>query len=276
MTAVLFAVASAIFFGGMTVAIRVGLRGGGGNAATAALATLLWATAVALVAALPRHDLHRFWQFVLAGLIAPGCSQVLFTLSVRDAGPSRTSVAVGAAPLLATGLAFSALGEPVRAPLVAGALVIVAGGAVLASEPDRPEHVRLLALLYAVFATVFFAVRDNLIRALHAHASPLTAATATCVGGMLISALWARRPPATAELRRFAPAGVLFGLSYVCLFEAYFHGRVSVVSPLVATESLWGVGLALIVFRHAEGVGRRVVVGALLVVAGGALIGTFR
>ena len=30
---------------------------------------------------------------------------------------------------------------------------------------------------------------------------------------------------------------------YVCLFEAYFRGRVTVVSPLVATESLWGVAL---------------------------------
>ena len=70
-----------------------------------------------------------------------------------------------------------------------------------------------------------------------------------------------------------APAGVLFGLSYVCLFEAYFHGRVSVVSPLVATESLWGVGLSALLIRQTEGVGRRLALGALLVVAGGVLIG---
>ena len=69
------------------------------------------------------------------------------------------------------------------------------------------------------------------------------------------------------------PAGLLFGLSYVCLFEAYFRGRVSVVSPLVATESLWGVGLSALLIRQTEGVGRRLVVGALLVVAGGVLIG---
>ena len=50
--------------------------------------------------------------------------------------------------------------------------------------------------------------------------------------------------------------GVLFGFSYLCLFEAYFRGRVSVVSPLVATESLWGVGLAALVFRGSERIGR--------------------
>jgi uncharacterized membrane protein len=82
--------------------------------------------------------------------------------------------------------------------------------------------------------------------------------------------------PTKTELRRLAPAGVLFGLSYVCLFEAYWRGRVTVVSPLVATESLWGVFLSIVFIRHIELVGRRLVLGALLVVAGGVLIGVFR
>ena len=93
----------------------------------------------------------------------------------------------------------------------------------------------------------------------------------------------ARRPsPASrrrlpgAGVTAFVPAGILFGLSYLCLFEAYYRGRVSVVSPLVATESLWGVALAALLFRGTEGVGRRLVAGALLVVAGGALIGASR
>src|SRR5262249_7080013 len=103
-TVVLLALAAAVTFGAMTVAIRVGLRRG--NVGCGALAMLLWATALALVAALPRHDFHRGWQFFLAGLLAPGCSQVLFTLSVKEAGPSRTSVVVGAAPLIAVAIAL--------------------------------------------------------------------------------------------------------------------------------------------------------------------------
>ena len=73
----------------------------------------------------------------------------------------------------------------------------------------------------------------------------------------------------------FVPAGVLFGLSYVCLFEAYDRGRLSVVSPLVATESLWGVALAAVFLRH-ERVSARLAAGAAFVVAGGVLIGLFR
>src|SRR5439155_21164395 len=120
-----------------------------------------------------------------------------------------------------------------------------------------------------------FATRDNLARALHTHASPGTAAAATLVAGTVAAAVWTRRAPTGRELRKLAPAGLLFGLSYVCLFEAYFRGRVSVVSPLVATESLWGVGLSALLFRRTEGVGRPLYLGALLVVAGGALIGAF-
>jgi drug/metabolite transporter (DMT)-like permease len=273
MTVVLLALASGATFGSMAVTIRLGLRGG--SAATGALAMLLWATAVAVIAALPRHELHHCWEFLLAGLLAPGCSQVLFTLSVREAGPSRTSVTVGAAPLLAVAIAFAFLGEPVRTLLVLGALSIVCGGIVLASERDRPDHVRAVALLFAVGATIFFAVRDDLVRALHAHANPEAAAAATFVGGTLATFLWARRLPDRGELRRLAPTGLLFGLSYVSLFEAYFRGRVSVVSPLVATESLWGVGLSALLLRH-ERIGPRLVLGALLVVAGGVLIGLGR
>jgi uncharacterized membrane protein len=74
----------------------------------------------------------------------------------------------------------------------------------------------------------------------------------------------------------FVPAGILFGLSYLCLFEAYYRGRVSVVSPLVATESLWGVGLSALLLRRSELVGPRLFAGAALVVAGGILISVFR
>jgi drug/metabolite transporter (DMT)-like permease len=49
-----------------------------------------------------------------------------------------------------------------------------------------------------------------------------------------------------------------------------------VVSPLVATESLWGVLLAALLVRHTEGMGRRLVLGAVLVVVGGAVIGAAR
>ena len=261
MTAVLLALASAALFGGMTVALRLGLRGLD-DASGAALATVILALGVALVAAALDLDLHGAWPFLLAGLLAPGASQILFTLAVGEVGASRTSVMVGGAPLVAVAIALVFLDEPLSLPLLLGAVAIVSGGALLAAERDRPGDLRRIGLVYAAAAAVLFATRDNLARALHTDASPGTAAAATLVAGTVAAALWTRRAPTSRELRRLAPAGLLFGLSYVCLFEAYFRGQVTVVSPLIATESLWGVGLSALLIRQTEGMGRRIAIGA--------------
>ena len=65
-------------------------------------------------------------------------------------------------------------------------------------------------------------------------------------------------------------------LSYVALFEAFYRGAVSVVAPIVATESLFGVVFAALLLGRSERIGPRIVLGAALVVVGGALIAVFR
>jgi drug/metabolite transporter (DMT)-like permease len=281
MDAVVLALASAALFGAMTVAIRFALRRAG-DAESGALWTILpaFATTLPFVAA-GAVDLAGVWPFVLAGVLGPGCSQLLFTLAVRDAGPSRTSVTVGTAPLFSVAIALVFLDEPAKAGVIVGAILIVVGGILLVREPERPEHVKWIGLGFAFLATIVFAVRDNLVRhlSLDTDVEPALAAAATLAAGGLTVATWLlltrRRIPSTG-VRAFVPAGVLFGLSYICLFEAYYRGRVSVVSPLVATESLWGVGLSALFLRRHELVGPRLFAGALLVVAGGILIGVFR
>jgi drug/metabolite transporter (DMT)-like permease len=273
-TAIVFALLAAVTFGGMSVAVRRGL--GEGGSATSALATLIPAFAIAAVASTIRHDYGGAWKFFLAGLIAPGLSQVTFTRAIKEAGAARVSVVAGTAPFAAVIVALVFLHEPFRVPVIIGGVVIVLGGLLLAAEKGRPGHVRTIGLLLGVFATTLFAVRDNLVRAIHAGASPETASVAILLAGVLVSGLWARKLPTRVEMRRMAPAGVLFGLSYLALFEAYFHGRVEIVSPLTATESLWAVWFTSIFLGKSEHVGRRVLIGALFVVAGGVLIGIYR
>jgi drug/metabolite transporter (DMT)-like permease len=280
--AVLLALCSAALFGAMTVALRFALSRGG-DADTGALLTILVALVVTLPFALAQGlEADGLWPFALAGLLGPGVSQLLFTFAVRDAGPSRTSVVVGTAPLFSVAIAFAFLDEPVHLAIVAGALLIVVGGVLLVGERTRPEHVKRVGLVLAGVATVVFATRDNLVRwlAVETDAAPAGAAAATTLaaGGAVVALylLAARRPVDVRHLREFALSGLAFGLSYVALFEAYYRGRVSVVSPLVATESLWGVALSALLLRRHELIGLRLAGGAALVVAGGALIGVFR
>ena len=125
-------------------------------------------------------------------MLGPGGSQLLFTLAVRDAGPSRTSVTVGTAPLFSVAIALVLLDEPAKAGVIVGAILIVVGGIVLVREPGRPEHVKWIGLGFALAATIIFAVRDNLVRhlSLDTDVEPALAAAATLVAGGLTVAVW--------------------------------------------------------------------------------------
>jgi len=282
-TPVVLAACSAFLFGAMTVLVRIALRTGVAPE-VGSLFTILPATAVTLVVtiALGDWDFAGAWPFVLAGLLAPGIAQILFTFGVRDAGASRTSVSVGTAPLFAVATALVFLDEPLVAGLVVGAALIVTGGVLLASDRARPEHFKRIGLVYAFIGTAAFATRDTLVRWLVRDATdvpPVLAASVAMLTGSAVALGFValRRSAVTRPAARaFVPAGLCYGLSYVFLFEAFSRGRVSVVSPMVATESLWGVTLSWLALRGSEHVGRRLVLGAALVVAGGVLIGIYR
>jgi uncharacterized membrane protein len=66
------------------------------------------------------------------------------------------------------------------------------------------------------------------------------------------------------------------GMVYVTLVAALDRGRVTVVAPLNGTNALWTVLFAALVLGRAEAVGRRLVLAAALIVAGGALVGATR
>jgi drug/metabolite transporter (DMT)-like permease len=282
MDVVALALLSAALFGGMTVALRPALARGD-DPFVGALFTIAPALCVALVAAavVGDWDVAAAWPFAVAGILAPGVSQILFTVAIRDAGPSRTSATVGMAPLFAVTFAVVLLGEPLVAGIALGSFLIVGGGVVLASEKGRPDHVKTVGLVLALAAALVFALRDTLVRwvAVDSDVSPELAISATLLAGtltILLAVLVGRRRASMQALPSFLPAGLLFGLSYVSLYEAFFRGRLSVVAPLVATESLWGVGLSAVFLRQIEGVGRRLVLGALVIVVGGILIGLSR
>ena len=285
MTAVALACASAVLFGAMSVAVRFAVRRSDdaelGSLAMSSVAFVL----TAAIGATRRLDLRDVWPFLITGTIAPGLSQVFFVRAVREAGAARTSVLMGTAPLVAVAIALVFLREPVRVPLLIGAALVVAGGIALARERVRPEDFRRLGVLFALTATVLFSIRDNVLRsfAKDTHVHALVAAPASLLAGLATIAVylvvsrhgaWPRGYG--RQLRLFLPAGIFFGLSYAALFEAYYRSRVSVVAPLVATESLWGVVFSVMLLRRSELVGRWLVAGAALIVAGGALIGVSR
>jgi drug/metabolite transporter (DMT)-like permease len=285
MDAVTLALVSAALFGAMPVAVRFALVPPLVAASVGALFMQIGTFAVLCVAAAIQGGvtLHGLAPFLLAGAIAPGLSNLFITVGIREAGSSRASVAFGMAPLFAVTIAVLVFDERPDAAVLVGGLLIVCGGVALALEPDRPRHVRRIGITSALVGAALFALRDNLVRhlSLDTEVPSMTAGAAMLAASLVVtsSLVAARRHriawPARVVGRWLLP-GTFVGLSYVALFEAFYRGTVSVVAPIVATESLFGVVFSALLLQRSERVGARVVAGAALVVVGGALIAAFR
>src|SRR6266542_5030310 len=275
-----------MFFGAMTVAVRAGLQRVPDSAAGAfvtATVGFVVAVLVDLVVSAGPDDLtsSELWPFLIAGLMAPGAAGLLFILAVELAGATRTAVLITAAPLLAAVPAFLLLGEPFHWALAGGAVLIVVGGIVLGGERLEQVGFRKIGLVVALAAAALIAVRDNFARwaARHHHVAGLAAGTAALAGAATLLFLYLlamRGPRAFGTIRRalvpFALGGVLLGAAYAALLEALTRGRVTVVTPLYATESLWTVVFAMVFISRSERIGPRLLLATALMVGGAALI----
>jgi drug/metabolite transporter (DMT)-like permease len=184
------------------------------------------------------------------------------------------------APLFSAVIAIACFHEPLRWPLVAGTLLVVAGGVVLACEGERPADFRIHGAVLAVAVAVAFGLRDNLARLAGggADASAPAQAAAVMLGAavVLLANLLrqdAVRPRLRAAVIPFGMAGIVTAVAQVSLLAALARGDVTVVAPLVGTGVLWTVVFAALFLRSSELVERRLLVVALLVVAGSALVG---
>jgi drug/metabolite transporter (DMT)-like permease len=284
---VLLAAGAALSFGALAVTIRLALKPPL-DAEAASLVTTFLAGACCVVLAVLKGDFSGLdwgdtWPFFVTGLFAPGISQIFFTRAVGVIGPSRTAVFVGVSPVLSAAIAVTVLSEPLHVALVLGTLLVVAGGTLLVRERLATGAFLSAGIVLALGAALLFAIRDNLVRwAARGSAVPgFVAASASLASACLVIALVVLlQPDAALRVRRafrpFVLSGLVYGVSYACLYSAFDRGRVTVVAPLVATESLWAVLISIVVLRHSERIGPRLLLAAALVVGGGALISSFR
>ena len=284
---VLLAAGAALSFGALAVTIRLALKPPL-DAEAASFVTTFLAGACCVALAAVKADFSALdwgdtWPFFVTGLFAPGISQIFFTRAVGVIGPSRTAVFVGVSPVLSAAIAVTVLSEPLHVALVLGTLLVVAGGTLLVRERLGAAGFLSVGITLALAAALLFSIRDNLVRwAARGSAVPgFVAASASLASACLVIGLVVLlQADASARVRRasrpFVLSGLVYGISYACLYSAFDRGRVTIVAPLVATESLWAVLISIVVLRHSERIGPRFLLAAALVVGGGALISSFR
>jgi drug/metabolite transporter (DMT)-like permease len=178
------------------------------GALVTALVTYFAAAVVAFPSVLAYGiDTAALWPFFVAGLIAPGASQIFLTLAVRHAGPSRAAIFMGTGPLISILIALTLLGEPFRPLLVIGTVLVVLGGI---TRRDRRRDISTRAALAFIPAGLLLALGyDALLEAFDrgrvSVVSPLAATGA--LWAVLLSALLIGRSEMIG--RRTVVAGLL-------------------------------------------------------------------
>ena len=289
MDAVGFALLAGALLGVLTVMIRFGLRRAPDVTASAFLITfigLVVTVAFATATGLERADLQiaELWPFFAIGVFVPGTGRLLYVRAVRDAGPSRAAILVGMAPLLSVLIAVAIVREPFGLALGAGTVLVVLGGTALVQERVRPKDFKLIGVVLALVVASLVAIRDNVVRSLTTgidiapviEISVILAAASLIAFGYLVidsrgvSAAFTRTGQVFGT---FLPMGIVAGFASLAVLESLDRGPVTVVAPLIATQTLWVVVLSSFLIGRSEAIGARLVVAALCVMAGGALVG---
>ena len=263
------------------IVTQLGLRHMSAHAgATIGLTTsaiLFWLLAPFLLD-LSAWNLAALAIFVLVGVFYPAAATIMTYESNRLLGPTLTGTVSSTAPLFAIALAVVVLGETLSLALVAGALLVVAALVLLSWR--RPAAVRPgWRLLLPLSSAAVRGLAQTLTKlGLALWPSPYAA---TLIGYTVSTAgIWsvriARGEAVPVRLtapgaKFFMAAGLLNGAALLLMNHALQAGRVGVVAPVIALYPLFTMLLSAL-FLRTEVLGARVVIAALIAVAGVAVL----
>ncbi len=239
-------------------------------------AIFLWALAITFSPTIRPIFSWTAWPFMLSGLFAPFFARMLLYRGVDRIGLARSGALLGAAPLFAVLLAVSIFKERPSVINVTGTLAIVIGVFILNFSQATKGKWKWWVSFFPLGAALCFGLRDFLTKmGLENLSIPLAGAAVTATTSLLVFlcsfAISKKRRLLTLPKRSFLlflSSGIFLMFSYVCSFFALQSGLVSQVSPLMSVSPLFSVILSYLFLQSEEKVNRRVVYGALLIVAG--------
>lgn len=216
--------------------------------------------------------------FIVAGLLGPGVGRTLNIISLKKVGVSRTAPIVGIAPLFAAFFAVLFLGETFSIITLISIVLIFIGVYVLAQQKgDQFWHIlqwgkiSLFTPLTAAFfgGTYMVLIKWILSEVPDAFVGAALSTTAAFSTLLLVTLVTKRAQNIEFSLHaiKFSVlGGFAMAMGFLLNFQALNLGSVSLVAPLLSTFPLFSVILSLIFLK--EGVTRRILIGALIIVGG--------
>lgn len=289
LTAQVLAILTAFGYASSSTAARFGMRTS--NPITAIL-TLVWVTLL-LYGPAAIHTLRTssvdarglLW-LAAAGIAAPGLAGTLHYMGIRQIGLSRSTSVVGSSPLVSVIIAVAALGENPSPLIYAGTLLIMAGITFLsherksASDAGNKRRAFWSGFLYASGAAFMFGVAGVLRKAGITLIPFVSVGLCTAAIGALVAILlWNPFLPREDRIRYgrknigyFLVSATINSLSHFAYFNALKRAPISAVVPLAYTTPLFALAFSWLFFRKMERLNARVIVGAVLICGGAALV----
>jgi uncharacterized membrane protein len=278
-----FSFQAALFFSIAHILIRRGLVSS--NAITGSFislsmtAGLLWLVVPFLI------PLTELWQasvlfFVIAGIFAPGIGRTLSYLGIERIGVARSVPIVNSSPIFASIFAVFFLGEQWAMQNIAGTLLVIAGVVMLSMAKPPSGEWRKVDVIFPILGAISFGVSTTLRKAgLGFINIPLAAAACTAATGFLFSLVLLKSQGGRKALKLsrnsaawFICAGIFNTSALLSVFHALSHGKVVIVEPLVSSNPVLTLILTAVFLRDLEALNWRVIIGALLAVAGTILV----
>jgi drug/metabolite transporter, DME family len=257
------------------------------NPATAVISSLLinivflWGVSILFV---PLESLTSaaIWIFVGVGFFQPGLTRLLSYKGIDALGVAITDPIRATTPLFSAIMAIIFLGEQVTPGIVIATLMIIAGITLLSWRSGSMKLAGSAVYLWYPIAASALAGATQVVRkfGMAALPHPFLAAAITATSSFIVSivTLWyVEKSRETWKMNRhcfwwFLAAGITISLGMVCIYYALDLGKVSVVIPISSTGPFFSLLLAAVFLRDVEKVTLRIVVSAVMIVAGVVLL----
>jgi DME family drug/metabolite transporter len=279
LSAEIIAIGSAMGWAGDSILVRFGLRQSNIFAAmfvsyTVSI-TCMWSYLITTTS-LDFLRSPAMIYYLISGSMQPLFARALFYEGITRIGVARAGPLRGSEPLFATAIAITIFHEQPGWLVFLGTVLIVGSLWVISGRQQGDTKWRLVDALLPISAGLISAVSQSLRKqGLKIIPDPFVAVAVVTTVSLILLLLFAFTTKRTAQfllpgrsLVFFVGAASLATLAQVANFIALGRGQLSVIIPLLNTTPLFTVFFSAIFLRKIETVNLRIILGAVLMVAG--------
>lgn len=273
------AILSCVAWAGDSIFVRLGIRTSNIFAAMS-LSFLVSATCVTSYVLMSYSlDIFRspaIFYFMASGCIQPLLARALFYAGIARLGVSRAGPLRGAEPLFAAVTAVAVLHERPSLSVYLGTLLIMASLWLISGRQPSETKWRLLDTAFPLAAALVSAVSQTLRKqGLAILPDPFVAAATVTWTSLVLLTFFLAATRRAHLLRMDRPSACFFLAAaltatgaQILNFVALGREELSVIIPLLNTTPLFTVTFTIVFLRKVEAVNLRIILGAVLMVAG--------